>query len=151
MKETWKKIRNWEGYEVSNLGGVKSCERVIFVKGGKARRLAEKVLKAAKSGSAKNKAEGKYFETVELCSEGLTKKLYVHRLVTEAFLGEAEGRRVKHKNGIFHDNRVENLEYQVSQKAEFKKAMEYLMGNVWIEEEISKNNGLTFNKTRTIT
>lgn len=38
------------------------------------------------------------------------KSCNVHRIVAETFLGDTKGKSVHHKNGIYTDNRVSNLE-----------------------------------------
>ena len=40
----------------------------------------------------------------------------IHRLVAVAFIGDANGREINHKNGIGTDNRVENLEWCTRQE-----------------------------------
>lgn len=48
---------------------------------------------------------------VSLRIEGRYITRSVHRLIALAFLGDARGRDVNHKNGDKHDNRLVNLEY----------------------------------------
>ena len=56
------------------------------------------------------------YEYVTLYSDKKSKKTFqAHRLIAKAFLGESQ-LTVNHKNGIKHDNRVENLEYVTSKE-----------------------------------
>ena len=96
--EIWKDIPNYEGYQVSNLGRVKSLERIDAL----GHRLKEKILKP---GITHN---GYYL--IGLCKNSKVKMYYVHRLVYEAFNGSIpEGLQVNHINEVKTDNRLENL------------------------------------------
>lgn len=67
MKEIWKTIENYDDYQVSNLGNVKS------LKFGK-----EKILKAGLIGNG--------YLQVSLCKNGIKNNWLVHRLVANAFI-----------------------------------------------------------------
>lgn len=95
-KEVWKDVVGYEGlYQVSNLGRVRSFERKgTFTK--------IKVQETVKGG----------YKRVNLYKNGRLKKMLVHRLVAEAFLGTPDkDMQVNHINGIVDDNRLENLEW----------------------------------------
>ena len=105
MEEIFKDIPNYEGrYQVSNLGRVKSLDRMITESNGKKRLLNGRVLKAVL-----NKIG--YYQ-VNLRKDSKTKTRKVHQLVAEVFLNHIPcGHKliVNHKNFIRHDNRLENL------------------------------------------
>ena len=50
------------------------------------------------------------YQIVVLSNGKEMKSSYVHRIVCEAFLLKT-GNQVNHKNGVRHDNRLENLEW----------------------------------------
>lgn len=63
--------------------------------------------------TAYSSGKGKYLQ-VALRKDGKTKRMYVHRLVAQAFIDNPnpeEYTQVNHKNGIRTDNRVQNLEW----------------------------------------
>lgn len=92
MKENWLKIKSYKGYEVSDLGRVRS------LKNGKVR-----VLKPQDNGIG-------YLQVV-LCKNGKRKSFYIHRLVYETFIGPIpKGMVVNHLNEDKRDNRLVNLE-----------------------------------------
>lgn len=92
-KEIWKDIPNYEGYQVSNLGRVKSLKRP--------RGLKEKILKPL--------IDKGYYQ-VALWKNSIAKFYKVHRLVWEVFNGQIpENMQVNHINEIKIDNRLENL------------------------------------------
>lgn len=97
MKEIWKTIQGYENrYEVSNLGRVKSLERIDRYN----RKIEEKIL-------APRKHTGGYLR-VQLSK----KDFYIHRLVAEAFIPNPENKsQVNHIDGNKRNNRVDNLEW----------------------------------------
>lgn len=102
MGEIWKNINNYKGlYQVSNLGRVKSLERIVVCNQGK-RVVKEKILKY-------NLDRYGYLSVV-LCINGLCKRYTVHRLVYETFRGKAPyWMQVNHINEDKTDNRLCNL------------------------------------------
>lgn len=93
MEEIWKDIEGYNGkYQVSNLGRVKS------LKG------SEKILKPRVSNTG--------YKYVNLCIQGKSKTLKIHRLVAQAFLPNPEGLpQVNHKDEDKLNNNVDNLEW----------------------------------------
>ena len=97
--EEWKDILGFEGlYQASNLGRVKSLERID----ARGRRLKEKILKTGIN------QYGYYL--ISLYKNSIQKVYLVHRLVWEAFNGQIpEGLQVNHINEVKADNRLSNL------------------------------------------
>lgn len=105
-REVWRCVPDRNGYEVSDLGNVRSIDRIktVMVNGKVQRRKYKgKVLKPAvyaKSGHL-SLPLGKY-----------TNGIPVHQLVLLAFVGPCpKGQEVLHINGDPKDNRLSNLRY----------------------------------------
>ena len=93
MKEIWKKIEKFENYYVSNLGNVKSYQKL-------------------KNGTTLKAINDSGYLYVNLCNSNSRKKIAIHRLVAIYFLDNKENKKeVNHINGIKNDNRIENLEW----------------------------------------
>ena len=105
MEEVWKPVAGYEGcYEVSNLGRVKSVERLVNGKNGKCHPVKERVL-------SQRKMETGYM-TVHLSVNGEDERLSVHRLVAKAFLSNPNNYpQVNHKDENKENNAVWNLEW----------------------------------------
>ena len=106
--EEWRDIAGYEGlYQVSNLGRVKTMERLRIgtnpYSAGYTRCYKEKVLKLID--------RGRYY-AVNLHNDGVSKLYNVHRLVGEAFIPPVENKpEIDHINRDCYDNRLENLRW----------------------------------------
>lgn len=100
-KEIWKDVVGYEGlYQVSNKGRVISKRRL-----------------GAKGGERKLYLTDRGYYTVALHKNGVRKRIYVHRIVAEAFIPNIEGKPfIDHINGISTDNRVENLRWATAKE-----------------------------------
>ena len=136
-KEIWKDIKGFEGiYQVSNLGRVKSLERIDAL----GHRLKEKILKPHPNGNG--------YYNVGLCKNSVRKFYQVHRLVYEAFNGQIpEGLQVNHINEIKTDNRLENLNLMTPKencnygsrnerraKKQSKVVLQFTLDNILVKE-----------------
>lgn len=106
MEEIWKDIKGYEGlYQVSNLGRVKSLERILKHKTtyGGTYTVKEKILKPK---------EDKGYYRYSLSNSGKNKLFFGHRLVAEAFIPNPQHYLiVNHKDENPHNNRADNLEW----------------------------------------
>lgn len=116
MNEIWKDIIGYEGmYQVSNLGRVKSIDRIInnhFYK--------SQIIKSYDNGIG-------YYK-IKLCKNGKIKHFYLHRLVAQAFLEDYSPLlEINHINHNKKDNDIRNLEL-VSHLENMRKAEEFYGG-----------------------
>lgn len=110
MDELWRDIEGWPGYQVSNLGRIRSS----FV-----RTISAKARwKAAADGwecwvLRRTQRTKLGYEYVFLQRAGKRRNLSVHRLVAQAFLpAPADGQvEVHHRDGVRDHNVVDNLEW----------------------------------------
>lgn len=104
MQEIWKDIKNYEGlYQVSNLGRVKSINRVVK-RGDNFKPVCERILKPG------GKNRGSYF--VILSKNGKSSTKYIHRLVAQAFIPNPNNLPVvNHKDENPLNDNVDNLEW----------------------------------------
>lgn len=109
-KEIWKPVKGYEGlYEVSNLGRVRSLDRVVKYSTGATRLHKGRIMKTPSSRSG-------YPHTV-LRKNKKGRTTCVHRMVAEAFLPNPEDKRaVNHIDGVKHNNHLSNLEWVTFQE-----------------------------------
>lgn len=105
IEEVWKPVKGYEGiYEVSNIGRVKSCERIVTRSNGRKINFPEKIMKPS--------INHKGYEVIDLRKNGKRECGFVHRLVGKAFIENPNNKKqINHKNGVKRDNNVDNLEW----------------------------------------
>ena len=107
--EIWKDIPECKGYQVSNLGRIRSVDRVVYA----ANRWG---------GVNPRKYKGKLISTfaypngykafVYRKEDKTIKNFLIHRLVAQAFIHNPDNLpQINHKNEQRDDNRVDNLEW----------------------------------------
>lgn len=119
-REVWKPVVGYEGlYEVSNLGQVRSMDKIFFDKRGRHYHLKGKLLKQAKD---------LHYYRVKLYDIEHKKVQYsVHRLVAQAFIPNPDNKpEVDHIDTNYLNNRVDNLR--------------------WVDRKENVNNPLTISK-----
>lgn len=106
MIEEWKPVWGYEGiYEVSNLGRVRSVDRLNSY----GRKNRGKLLKQTPLPDTR-------YLYVKLLKDGKSKMFKIHRLVAMTFIGEPKnGEVVDHIDGDRQNNNLENLRF-VSQR-----------------------------------
>ncbi len=108
--EQWLPIVGWEGlYEVSDQGRIRSLDREVTIESTRT-----KPFKAVRRGRVLVPlyGSGYSYPRVQLCRDGVIERHRLHRLVTQAFLGDCPARMVVcHDNDDRTDNRLSNLRY----------------------------------------
>lgn len=104
MEEEWRDIKDYEGYQVSNKGNVKSLDRIVNSCYNSKQIRKGKILKLW--------PDKKGYLRVSLSKNGKDKLFFVHRLVAEAFLPNPDNLpEVNHKSEIKTQNFPQNLEW----------------------------------------
>lgn len=104
--ENWRDITGYEGfYQVSNLGRVRSVDRLVRHYRGGTRKLKGKILRLSPMDDIGHLA-------VHLCKKGTRLDIGVHRLVAAAWISPRPiGQQVRHGPNGVSDNSVSNLCY----------------------------------------
>lgn len=106
MEEIWKDIEGYEGlYQVSSLGRVRSCERIVKRKDYGDVLRPQQILKQYDNGTG-------YLRVVLYDNRHKSKKHYIHRLVAEVFVKNPLCLpNINHKDENKHNNNASNLEW----------------------------------------
>lgn len=121
--EIWASCSEFDGYyEVSNLGRVKSLERLVNGSYGCSYLHKARILKAAIK--KKNKASKYYFVHVSIDGKRYTRE--VHKLVANEFVEGDKSLMVVHINHNTLDNRAINLKFATCQE---KSLQSWRLGN----------------------
>jgi hypothetical protein len=135
MEEIWKPIPNFEDYQVSNFGKVKS------LKWGKQKILKDRINRYG-------------YLSVVLSDKKNPKNILIHQLVAMAFLRHIpDGTHkivVDHINNIKSDNRLENLQLTTNRYNASKdtKGSSKYVGVSWDKDRNCWQVGIKFNKKR---
>jgi len=131
--EKWQIVQGYETlYEVSNLGRVRSLDRVGVDSIGRRYYKRGKILRPGRSKS------GHY--TVSLFKNTRAQSQYVHALVALAFLGSCPvGREVSHGPNGVADNSVSNLSYETRSQNLLNRRRDKTIGKA-----VRRSDGVVF-------
>lgn len=104
MEEIWKNIKDYEGiYQISNMGNIRSLDRVVKLANGNERHIKGKMLRI-------HMVSG--YLMVSLYKNGKRSNILVHRLVASNFLkNEKNLPEVNHIDHCKTNNKSSNLEW----------------------------------------
>ena len=112
MKEEYRDIKDYEGlYQISNLGNVKSLDRIVLYSNGVNRLHKGRILKQSIASNG--------YLLVSLYSDLQSKVKHIHQLVAMSFLNHVpNGHKiiVDHKNNNKLDNNINNLQLITSRE-----------------------------------
>lgn len=106
MEEIWKDITNYKGYQVSNLGRIRTFDKTTYTKKHGIRHWKNRILKERLDKNNRTLS-------VYLYKNGKGKSYLIHRLVAQEFLGfpKDKSMTVNHKDGNRLNNKLDNLEW----------------------------------------
>lgn len=119
--ETWRRIPGWKHYEASNLGRVRSLDRVTGSGYGSSRTVRGRVLKQTVRRSGKTAA----WPAVFLYEDGAGQRFSIGRLIAAAWLGldlSDRDQLAYHVNGDPFDNCLDNIAVGTAQDVADHKA-----------------------------
>lgn len=104
--ENWKPVKGYDGiYEVSDLGRVRSLDRVITLNTGRVVPITGRIMKPGKHYKG-------YLKLMLSNGSGRERCAFIHRLVAEAFIPNPSGLpEFNHKDEDKANNRADNLEW----------------------------------------
>lgn len=143
MTEIWKGIPNYDYYQVSNLGNVKSLERTIIRSNGIKQYIKERLLKQTVTSTG--------YLSIGLYEKRIHKTRKVHQLVAESFLGHKPNGMnmvINHINFNKLDNRVENLNIITQRENTNQKHLESssnYIGVCWDKHSNKWKSSITIN------
>lgn len=140
MEEIWKNIPNYKGYQVSNLGNVRTHNKITYTERHGIRHWKDRVLKQKIS----EKKYGRKDCRVELWNNGEHKTYLVARLIAFTFyeIPIESNLTVNHKDGNSMNNKLDNLEI-ITRKENIQHAFKNnLYSNLIKIKIINKNNGI---------
>lgn len=107
QNEQWKSIPNFDNYEASNYGRIRSIDRDITQL-----RCKRQYTRKMKGRIIKPRIQNNGYLIVWLRREGVTKAISVHRLVATTFLQSQNADfEINHKDGNKTNNAISNLEW----------------------------------------
>ena len=125
-EEIWKNIKGYEGYQVSNLGRIRTYNKTSFTKKHGERHWKNRILKFKPSTSSRESIKQGMGYRVDLWKDGKPKTFLVARLVATTFLEDLinTNMTINHKDGNRLNNKVENLEW-ISRSDNIKYGFEH--------------------------
>lgn len=114
MKEIWKDIPNYEGvYQASTLGNIRSLGFTHEIKN----QWGSTSIRHKKGRVLKQHINTAGYYNVQLCKDGMTKRIMTHRLIAITFIPNPDNKReVNHKDSNRLNNQIENLEWVTSKE-----------------------------------
>lgn len=140
MEEIWKEIPNYQGYQVSNLGRVRTHNKITHTEKHGERHWEDRILKQ----KLQIRKNGRRDYRVDLWKDGKAYTKLVARLVAFTFYNQDIDNRkltVNHKNGDSSNNNLENLEITSLKQNilhSFDKGLHYNSTKIKLT---NKNNG----------